>query len=95
MHIQQRQQDNKGAFFIHEAGEDLALMTYTMSSPALMIIDHTEVSDVLRGKNIGYQLVHHAVEYARANGISILPLCPFAKAVFVKKAAEYADVLRK
>jgi uncharacterized protein len=38
--------------------------------------------------------VHTAVEYARANHIKILPLCPFAKSVFDKKGAEFADVLR-
>ena len=42
-----------------------------------MIIEHTEVSDELRGQNVGYQLVHTAVEYARANNIKIIPLCPF------------------
>lgn len=65
-----------------------------MTGTGFMIIDHTEVSDELRGKNVGYQLVHTAVEYARANHIKIIPLCPFAKSVFDKKAAEYGDVLR-
>ena len=65
-----------------------------MTGTGFMIIDHTEVSDELRCKNVGYQLVHTAVEYARANHIKIIPLCPFAKSVFDKKAAEYGDVLR-
>ena len=95
MHIQQRQEGSKGAFYVNEADEDLALMTYSMAAPDLMIVDHTEVSDILRGKNIGYQLVSHAVEYARNNQIKIIPLCPFTKAVFVKKAGEYDDVLKK
>ena len=66
-----------------------------MASEQLMIIDHTEVSDGLRGKNVGYQLVHAAVDYARTHDIKILPLCPFAKAVFDKKAEEFADVRKK
>ena len=94
MLIQQKQDGSKGSFYVAENGVIQAEMTYSMTGTNLMIIDHTEVSDALRGKNVGYQLVHTAVEYARANYIKILPLCPFAKSVFDKKGAEFADVLR-
>ena len=94
MLIQQKQEGSKGSFYVEENGITLAEMTYSMTATTLMIIDHTEVSDELRGKNVGYQLVHTAVEYARTNHIKILPLCPFAKSVFDKKGAEFADVLR-
>jgi predicted GNAT family acetyltransferase len=65
-----------------------------MSSPDKMIIEHTEVSEELKGQNIGFQLVKTAVEFARANGIKIIPLCPFANSVF-KRKPEFADVLTK
>lgn len=94
MLIQQKQDGSKGSFYVEGNGNILAEMTYSMTGTTLMIIDHTEVSDELRGKNAGYQLVRAAVEYTRANHISILPLCPFAKSVFDKKGAEFADVLR-
>jgi predicted GNAT family acetyltransferase len=81
-------------FFVETDGNILAEMTYTMPSPEKMIIEHTEVSDELRGKDAGNQLVHTAVEYARTHHIKIIPLCPFANSVF-KKKAEYADVLTK
>ena len=95
MLIQQKQEGHKGSFYVEENDKVLAEMTYSMTGADLMIIDHTEVSDELRGKNVGYQLVHTAVEYARTNHIKILPLCPFANAVFKKKSAEFADVLRR
>jgi hypothetical protein len=94
MLIQQKQDGSKGSFYVEENGIILAEMTYSMTGTTLLIIDHTEVSDELRGKNVGYQLVHTAVEYARTNHIKILPLCPFAKSVFDKKGAEFEDVLR-
>jgi uncharacterized protein len=94
MMIQQKQDGPKGAFYIEENGRLLAEMTYSMTNPQLMIIDHTEVDDELRGKHVGYQLVHTAVEFARINAIKIIPLCPFAKSVFDKKKAELGDVLR-
>ena len=94
MLIQQKQDGSKGSFYVEENGKVLAEMTYSMAGTTLMIIDHTDVSDTLRGKNVGYQLVQAAVEYARANHMKILPLCPFANAVFKKKIAEFGDVLR-
>ena len=92
MLIQNKQIKGKGMFFVEQDGNILAEMIYTMPSPDKMIIEHTEVSDELKGKKAGYQLVHTAVEYARTNNIRIIPLCPFANSVF-KKKPEYADVL--
>ena len=68
-------------------------MTFSRAGDSILIIDHTEVSDVLRGKNVGKQLVAAAVDYARKNNIKILPLCPFAKSVF-ERVKEYSDVLK-
>jgi predicted GNAT family acetyltransferase len=91
MLIEQKVIGHKGKFYITENDETLAEMVFTVSR-GKMIIDHTEVSDWLRGKNIGAQLVHTGVEYARTNNLKIVPLCSFANSVF-KKKAEYADVL--
>ena len=82
----------KGIFYVEIDGNILAEMVYSMPSPDKMIIEHTEVSDELRGKNVGYQLVNTAVEYAREHKMKIIPLCPFTKSVFDKKA-EIRDVL--
>ena len=92
MLIQNKKVGSKGMFFIEDDGNILAEMVYSMSSPTKMIIEHTEVSEELKGQNVGYELVHTAVEYARTHNIKIVPLCPFANAVF-KRKPEYADVL--
>jgi predicted GNAT family acetyltransferase len=94
MNIQRIEHGSKGAFIIKENNERLAEMTYSKAGDSLIIIDHTEVSDALRGKGAGKQLVTAAVDYARANQLKILPLCPFAKAVF-DKTPEFSDVLSK
>ena len=95
MQVLQRKDGSKGSFYIEENGKQLAEMTYSLGGPSLMIIDHTEVDEALRGKNAGYLMVHKAVEYARASNLKIFPLCPFANSVFKKKAEEFADVLHK
>jgi predicted GNAT family acetyltransferase len=91
MEIKQRENGNKGAFYIDVDGRQEAEMTYSVAGTGRIIIDHTEVSDKLRGKNAGKQLVAAAVEHARKNKLKILPLCPFARAVF-ERTREYDDV---
>lgn len=67
-------------------------MTYSRASAVLIIIDHTEVPDELRGRGVGQALVLRAVEDARREGFRIIPLCPFAKAQF-ERHAEWRDTL--
>lgn len=57
-----------------------------------LIIEHTEVSDSLRGKGAGKELVKAAVEFARAHSMKIVPLCSFAKAT-IDRTTEFQDVL--
>jgi hypothetical protein len=45
-------------------------------------IDHTEVDESLRGQGIARKLTLAAVDWARKSGVKLLPVCPFAKAVF-------------
>ncbi|MEP4534020.1 MAG: GNAT family N-acetyltransferase [Cyclobacteriaceae bacterium] len=90
--IQQENSDNKGRFFLPQEGKTLAEMTYSWAGTDRIIIDHTEVSDSLRGQGVGEQMVRMAVDFARAKGIHIIPLCPFARAVF-QKNQELKDVL--
>lgn len=92
MLIRHKQTGSKGAFFVANEETILAEMIYTMPSNDKMIIEHTKISDELRGQNVGFQLVNTAVEYARAHHIKIIPLCPFANSVFQKKP-DFADVL--
>jgi len=92
MNILFEQSSSKGAFFIVENNQRLAEMTFSKAGDKLIIIDHTDVSDQLRGKGAGNQLVAAAVAYAREKKLKILPLCPFAKSVF-NKVTEFQDVL--
>ena len=60
----------------------------------MIIIDHTEIPDALRGRSVGQALVRRAVEDARAQGRFIVPLCPFAKAQ-IERHPEWQDVLKR
>ncbi len=92
MEIEHEETGSKGAFFLRENGRRLAELTYVWSGETRIILDHTEVSDELRGEGAGKALVAAAVEFARERSIRILPLCPFAKAMF-GRVPEFRDVL--
>ena len=92
MEIQQINDIRKGYFEAIEDGKEAGKMTYTWAGDSKFIIDHTEVSPEFNGKGVGKKLVMAAVDYARANNLKIIPLCPFAKSVF-DKVEEIRDVL--
>ena len=93
MEVQQFETERKGKFFIEKDGNQVAEMTYTYAGPKKIIIDHTEVDDSLKGQGAGYKLVEAAVDFLRENAMKVIPLCPFAKAVFDKRSEDYSDVL--
>lgn len=49
------------------------------TEPGRLILVHTEVPDALSGRGIGGALVRSAVERAAAQGLTVVPWCPFAR----------------
>lgn len=90
MKIQHEDDGINGRFYIDRDGETLAEMTYKWYDSHIDI-NHTGVSDELRGQGIGAKLVAVAVEWARQRYIKISASCPFAKAILARKE-EYSDV---
>ncbi len=90
--VQHQETNQKGSFYIEIANQRVAEMTYVWAGTDRIIIDHTEVADVLRGQNAGKKLVETAVNFARKKNIKIVPLCPFAKKV-IDKTPEFQDIL--
>ena len=67
-------------------------MTYQRPTPQRMIIDHTRVIDGFEGKGIARQMVLAAVNFARAHGRQIVPVCSYAR-VLLTRTDEYKDIL--
>lgn len=91
-----KQVDNKqrGYFAAIKKGRDAGLMTYVYADTNRFIIDHTEVNEEFNGQGVGKALVEESIKYARENGLKIIPLCPFVKAMF-KRYPSFDDVLYK
>ncbi|MFA5538719.1 MAG: GNAT family N-acetyltransferase [Gemmobacter sp.] len=93
MQIEREDNGSKGRYTARatEDGPE-AELTYSRAGTERIILDHTGVPDEYRGMGVGLALVARAVEDARAEGLRILPLCPFAAAQF-RRHPEWADVL--
>jgi len=82
-----------GCYFV---GETLttaqAIIRFHRSGCDILVIDHTFVSENLKGQGIGAQLVMEVVNLARREKAKIQALCPFAIKM-LRRNPEYADVL--
>lgn len=83
---------SKGRYVLRENGFE-AELTYTISSPTLVIADHTGVPEGMRGTGAGKALVARLIEDARAEGFKIVPLCPFVNAER-RKHPEWAELFQ-
>lgn len=84
--------ENNGYALAQDETQEAGRMTYTKAGNTRIIIDHTEVDPAYNGKGIGYELFKTLIQHAREKGWKVLPLCPFAQAMF-RKYDEYNDVL--
>jgi uncharacterized protein len=91
--IEREEGPSKGRYVVRLDGAE-AEMTYSRAGESMIIIDHTEVPGTMRGRSVGQALVRRAVEDARREGRSIIPLCPFAKAQ-MSRHPDWQDVLAR
>src|SRR5690554_1496881 len=92
MEITINESTTKGFALAEDKGTTAGKMTFSIPSSDFIIIDHTEVEQEFKGQGVGKQMLDHLVEMAREKEIKILPLCPFASAMF-KKHKDIQDVL--
>ncbi len=91
--IEREHGGSKGRYVVRREGAE-AELTYSIASPRLIIADHTGVPDAFRGTGMGRALVERLVADARAEGVRIVPLCPFVKAQFARNP-DWADVIAR
>jgi predicted GNAT family acetyltransferase len=68
-----------------------AFAYYRMAAGVITFV-HTEVPTALSGQGIGSNLVRGALEYARSQGLKVVPQCPFV-AAYMGKHPEFNDLL--
>lgn len=93
MEIKKEESESKGRLIAIEAEQELGEMTYSVASDELIIVDHTGVNDGHNGKGVGKKLFEALVKQSRTDGRKVMPLCPFARAMF-ERHPDTHDVLR-
>lgn len=66
---------------------DHAFVAYRRSEGRIAFL-HTEVPPKHEGKGLGSRLARAALDYARAEGLAVLPRCPFI-AAYMQRHPEY------
>jgi uncharacterized protein len=68
-----------------------ALLTYRRL-PDHIVLLHTEVPQPFEGHGLAARLSRSALDFARANHLQVVPLCPYVSS-FIRKNPEYQDLL--
>lgn len=85
-----RRNDDRSRYEL-TAGGLLAVCEFNRLSSAVMFT-HTEVPEALEGRGVGSSLVRGALDDVRAQGLEVIPLCPFV-AAFIRRHREYMDLV--
>jgi predicted GNAT family acetyltransferase len=74
-----------------EVDGHLAIAEYRLR-PGRITFTHTEVPEAIGGRGVGTRLVKAALADARAQGLKVVPVCPFVKR-YIDAHPEEQDLL--
>jgi predicted GNAT family acetyltransferase len=90
--IEREELNGTHEFVLRIDGERLGFLEFTRPEVGLMRIEYVEVDPGLRGTGKGRQLVEQAVAFAKDNGLKVVPICSYARAVIQRDAAMSASL---
>lgn len=83
--------ETRGRFLLLLDGERVGKMTYSKAGESMIIVDHTETDDSIRGKGGAKVLFYAMVDWARETQTRVRATCPFAISMFDREP-EHRDV---
>jgi len=69
----------------------VAVLQYRRSLERI-VFTHTEVPEAARGHGVADHLAHAGLEFARAEHLSVVPICPFV-AAYLRRHPEYESLV--
>ncbi|GAB5546082.1 MAG: GNAT family N-acetyltransferase [Sandaracinaceae bacterium] len=82
--VSQSAAETRGRFSLERDGRPVGEMTYSRAGDDLIIVDHTETDESIKGMGGGKVLFSAMVAWARETGTRVMATCPFALAMFQK-----------
>ena len=82
----------KKRFELH-LGDQFAFIDYILNKSGVIYLTHTEVPESLEGRGMGSAIISKALDYIRAEGLKMAPLCPFVAAYLKNHPGAADDIL--
>lgn len=79
------------SFYLGDTDNRDAEITFVAKDDELIVIDHTYVSEKLRGSGLAGELVDAVVNYARENNLKVAATCSYAQRK-LERTEQYKDV---
>ena len=79
-------------FCVKLEGYEACLM-YRLAGKELDLY-HTYVPEVFRGRGMAEKLCKAAFDYAKANGLTVIPSCSYISDAYLKRHPEYAPLTK-
>ncbi len=73
-------------------GGELAGFAAYKREPGSIAFSHTEIDPAFEGRGLGGRLVEAALRSARADGLDVLPFCPFVRS-WIEKHPDEMDLV--
>jgi predicted GNAT family acetyltransferase len=89
--IVQHDHEGEGRYEVLVDGETAGALVYR-SFEGRRVFVHTEVDDAYEGQGLAGKLARRALDDARAEGLAIVPLCPFV-AGYLEKHPDDQDLV--
>lgn len=77
--------------FEAQAGRHVAVIQYQQQGNRIIFI-HTNVPPLLEGHGVGSRLAQFALDYAKAQQLEVVPLCPFVRS-YIERHPEYQSLV--
>src|SRR3954463_475057 len=87
------ERDEAASRFVVRSGKESSYLRYNKVGSHI-ILEHTEVLPAERGHGVAGSLAHAALEYARENDLTVLPVCPFVLA-YLSRHPEYQSLVKQ
>lgn len=90
--IEIRDERDEGRYTAYLDGQRIGYATWVKVHDTV-VLPHTEVDPAWNGRGIGSMIARRAFEDARADGLTVLPFCPFMKR-WADLHPDFRDIVR-